>query len=83
MEENSKKERLIKICERWIGIAHDSETIKKIYSVMDVIGGTMSTKYINEANKFLKSIKQTKEVKEIREYVKQDREETDRGLPLF
>jgi len=73
MEENSEKERMIGICERWISIAKDSETIKKIYSVMDTIGGTQLTKYINEADEFLKSIKQTVEVKEIRNYVKQDR----------
>ena len=83
MEENSEKKRMIGICERWISIAKDSETIKKIFSVMDTIGGTTLLKYVNEADEFLKSIKQTREVKEIREYVKQDREEIDRGLPLF
>ena len=83
MEENSEKERLIKICERWISIAHDSDTIKNIYSVMDTIGGTTLSKYINEADEFLKKIKQTREVKEIRNYVKQDRETIDRGVPLF
>ena len=83
MEENSEKKRMIGICERWVGIAKDSETIKKIYSVMDTIGGTTLLKYVNEADEFLKSIKQTREVKEIREYVKQDRKEIDRGLSLF
>ena len=83
MEENSEKKRMIGICERWISIAKDSETIKKIYSVMDVIGGTQLTKYINEADEFLKSIKQTAGVKEIRKYVKQDREEIDGELSLF
>jgi len=83
MEENSEKKRMIKICERWISIARDSETIKKIYSVMDTIGGTTLLKYVNEADEFLKSIKQTKEVKEIRAYVKQDREVADSGLSLF
>jgi len=83
MEENSEKERLIKICERWVEVAKDPEMIKKVYSVIDVLGGTKLTKYITEANEFLKSIKQTQEVKEIRAYVKQDREETDRGRSLF
>ena len=83
MEENSEKKRMIGICERWISIAKDSETIKKIFSVMDTIDGTTLLKYVNEADEFLKSIKQTREVKEIRGYVKQDRKEIDRGVSLF
>ena len=79
----SEKKRMIGICERWISIAKDSETIKKIFSVMDTIDGTTLLKYVNEADEFLKSIKQTREVKEIREYVKQDRKEIDRGVSLF
>ena len=79
----SEKKRMIGICERWISIAKDSETIKKIFSVMDTIGGTTLIKYTDEADEFLKNIKQTKEVKEIREYVKQDRETVDSGLQLF
>jgi len=79
----SEKERLIKICDRWIDIAKDSETIKHIFAVQDVIAGTQLQKYIDEANEFLKGIKQTKEVKEIRGYVTQDRENSDSGLELF
>ena len=74
------KEKCIKICERWISIAKDSETIKHIYAVMDTIGGTKILKYINEADEFLKSIKQTNEVKEIRNEI---RKEADRGCSLF
>lgn len=83
---NDSKEKYIKICERWIELAvsrRDSEKIKKIYSVMDTIGGTKLQKYIYEADEFLKSIKQTAEVKEVRNYVKQDREEVDRSRSLF
>jgi len=79
----SEKKRMIGICERWISIAKDSETIKKIFSVMDTIDGTTLLKYVNEADEFLKTIKQTREVKEIRGYVKQDREEAHGELSLF
>ena len=79
MEENSK-EKCIKICEIWIGIAKDSETIKHIFAVMDTIGGTKLQKYIDEANKFLADIKQTDEVKEIRNEIGK---KTDRGRELF
>lgn len=77
------KEKCIKICERWISIARDSETIKHIFAVMDTIEGTTLQKYIDEANDFLAGIKQTKEVKEILDYVKQDREVSDPGRDLF
>ena len=79
------KKKVIKICEHWIDIAvirKDSEKIKKIYSVLDTIDGTIIEKYIVEAKEFLKSIKQTADVLEVREYVKK-REETDRGNSLF
>lgn len=74
------KEKCIKICERWISIAKDSETIKHIYAVMDTIGGTKLQKYIDEADKFLAGIKQTKEVKEIQDEI---RKKTDRERSLF
>jgi hypothetical protein len=79
MEEDIE-EKLIKICERWISIAKDSETIKHIYAVMDTIGGTKLEKYITEANDFLAGIKQTKEVKEIRNEIGK---KTDGGVSLF
>ena len=79
MEEDIK-EKCIKICERWISIAKDSETIKHIFAVMDTIGGTKLEKYIHEADEFLASIKQTNEVKEIRDEI---REAADRGRELF
>ena len=82
MEEDSK-EKCIKICERWIGLAvtrKDSEKIKKIYSVIDTISGTKSEKYIAEAKEFLAGLKQTNEVKEIRNEIGK---ETDRGVSLF
>lgn len=66
------KEKCIKICERWISIAKDSETIKHIFAVMDTIGGTKLQKYIDEAGEFLKSCKQTNEVKEIRDEIGKD-----------
>jgi len=83
MEEDFKKEKLIKICERWIDLAvrkEDSGMIKHIYAVMDTIGGTKLQKYIHEAEEFLKSIKQTNEVKEIRNEI---RKEADRSRSLF
>jgi len=83
MDKAIEKEKLLKICETWIAAAKDSETIKHIFAVMDTIGGTQLKKYITEASEFLKGIKQTKDVKEIRDYVKQDREKTDGGNPLF
>lgn len=79
MEEDIK-EKCINICERWISIAKDTETIKHIYAVMDTIGGTKILKYIHEADEFLKGIKQTREVKEIRNEI---RKEADRGRSLF
>jgi len=83
MDKAIEKEKLLKICETWIAAAKDSETIKHIFAVMDTIGGSRLQKYINEADEFLKGIKQTKNVKEIRDYVKQDREEIDRGRELL
>ena len=80
MDEDIEKKKCIKICERWIDIAKDSETIKHIYAVMDTIDGTKLVKYIKEANDFLESIKQTKEVKEVRDEIGKD---TDRGRDLF
>lgn len=76
----NSKEKCIKICERWISIAKDSETIKHIYAVMDTIGGTKLQKYITEAEEFLKGIKQTREVKEIRDEIGKG---IDPGRDLF
>jgi len=86
MEENSEKERLIKICEKWNQAAITKQKpgiVKKIFAIIDIIQGIESKQQRDIAEEFLKSIHQTKEVKEVRNYVKQDREEANGELQLF